>query len=91
MSDALKEHDRKVNIGGRNITNLQFADDTDALAEEGQEVEVLNESLYKTCTRYRMEIGAEKTKLMTNSSNSIHTEIKVTGKKLGTVTSSSYL
>ena len=67
MSDALKEHDGKVSIGGRNITNLRFADDTDVLAEEEQEVEALNESLDKTCTRYQMEIRAEKTKLMTNS------------------------
>ena len=34
MSDALEEHDGKVSIGGRNITNLRFADDVDALAEE---------------------------------------------------------
>ena len=34
MSDALEEDDGKVSIGGRNITNLQFADDIDALAEE---------------------------------------------------------
>ena len=34
MSDALEEHDGKVCIGGRNITNLRFADDIDALAEE---------------------------------------------------------
>ena len=34
MSNALKEHDGKVSIGGRNITNLLFANDTDALAEE---------------------------------------------------------
>ena len=30
MSDALEEHDGKVSIGGRNITNLRFADDIDA-------------------------------------------------------------
>ena len=34
MSGALEEHDRKVSIGRRNITNLRFADDKDALAEE---------------------------------------------------------
>ena len=32
MSDALDEHDGKVSIGGRNITDLRFADDIDALA-----------------------------------------------------------
>ena len=36
MSDDLEEHDGKVSIGGRNITNLQFADDIGALAEEEQ-------------------------------------------------------
>ena len=91
MSDALKEHDGKVGIGGCNITSLPFADDTDALAEEKQEVEALNESLDKNCTIYQMEISAEKTKLMTNSANGIRTEIKVKGQKLGTITSFNYL
>ena len=54
MSDALEEHDEKVSIGGRNITNLRFADDIDALAEEEQELEALVESLDKTCIRYKM-------------------------------------
>ena len=54
MSDALEEHDGKVSIGGRNITNLRFADDIDALAEEERELEALVESLDKTCTRYKM-------------------------------------
>ena len=67
MSDALEEHDGKVSIGGRYITNLRFADDIYSLAEEEQELQVLVESLYKTCTRYKTEISAEKTKLMTNS------------------------
>ena len=82
MSDALEEHDGKVSIGGRNITNLRFAADIDALAEEEQELEALVESLDKTCTRYKMEISAaEKTKLMTNSANGIRRIIKVKGKR----------
>ena len=36
MSDALEEHDGKVSIGGRNITNLRFADDIDALARKSR-------------------------------------------------------
>ena len=91
MSDALEEHDGKVSIGGRNITSLRFADDIDALAEEEQELEALVESLDKTCTRYKMEISAEKTKLMTNSANGIQREIKAKGQKLGTVQASSTL
>ena len=91
MSDALEEHDGKVSIGGRNITNLRFADDIDALAEEEQELEALVESLDKTCTRYKMEISAEQTKLMTNSANGFQREIKVKRQKSGTVTSFKHL
>ena len=91
MSDALEEHDGKVSIGGRNITNLRFANDIDALAEEEQELEALVESLDKTCTRYKMKISVQKTKLITNSANGIQREVKVKGQKLGTVTSFKYL
>ena len=82
MSDALEEHDGKVTIGGKNITISAVSDDIDALAEEEQELEALVESLDKTCTRYSMEISAEKIKLMTNSANGIQREIKVKGQKL---------
>ena len=74
MSDGMEEHDGKVSIGGRKITNLRFSDDIDALAEEEQELEALLENLDKTCTRYKIEISAEKTKLMTNSANGIQRE-----------------
>ena len=32
LPDALEEHDEKISKGGRNITNLRFADHIDALA-----------------------------------------------------------
>ena len=38
ISDALEEHDGKVSIGGRNITNLRFAYNIDDLAEEEEEL-----------------------------------------------------
>ena len=79
MSDALEEHDGKVSIGGRNTTNLRCADDIDALAKEEQELDVLVESLDKTCSRYKMEISADKTKLMSNSANCIPRETTVKG------------
>ena len=77
MTDALEEHDEKVSIGGSNITSLQFADDIDAIAEEEQELETLVESLDKTCPRYKMEISAEKTELVTNNAEGIQRKIKV--------------
>ena len=60
MSDALEEHDGKVSLDDRAITNLKFADDINAVAEEEQELEALVESLYKTCASYKMEKSAEK-------------------------------
>ena len=68
--ELIMSDDGKVSIGGK-ILPIWFADDIDALAEEEQELKALVESLDKTCTRYKMEISAEKTKLMTNSANSI--------------------
>ena len=44
-------------------------------------LEDLVESLGKIYTRYKMEISAEKTKLMTNSANGIQREIKIKGQK----------
>ena len=73
MSDALEEHDGKVSIGGRNITNLRFADDIDALADKEQELEALVESLDKICTRY-MESSAEKTNQTDDKQCQLHPE-----------------
>ena len=47
----------------------------------------LDECLNKATTAYGMAISAKKTKLMTNNTTGINTEIKVNGQKLETVTS----
>ena len=91
MIDALEDHEGSVSIGGRTITNLRFADDIDGVAGEEEELAKLFERLDKASTAYGMEISAEKTKLMTNSTSGINTEIKVNGQKLKTVTSFKYL
>ena len=71
-----------VSIGGRTITYLRFADDIDGLAGEEEELAHLVERLDKASTACGMEISAEKTKLMTNNTNGINTEIKVNGQSL---------
>ncbi|KAI0217633.1 hypothetical protein LSAT2_030637 [Lamellibrachia satsuma] len=91
MTDALENHQGIVSIGGRTITNLRFADDIDGLAGDEQELFNLVERLEKTSTSYGMEISAEKTKLMTNNTQGISTEVKVNGQRLHTVTSFRYL
>ena len=91
MTDTLEDHKGAVSIGGRTVTNLCFADDIDGLAGEEEELANLVERLDKASTAYGMEISAEKTKLMTNNTSGINTEIKVNGQKLETVTSFKYL
>ena len=91
MTEALEDHKRSVSIGGRTITNLHFAGDIDGLAGSEEELASLVECLDTTSAAFGMEISAEKTKLMMNSSNNISKDIKVSGEKLETVTSFKYL
>ena len=77
MTNALEDHEGTVSIGGRTITNLRFNDDIGGLAGEEEEVANLVERLDKASTAYGMEIIAEKTKLMTNNTSGINTEINV--------------
>ena len=90
MTDALEDHEGTVSNGGRPITNLRFADDIDGLAGEEEELTNLVEPLDKASTAYGMEISAEKTKLITNNTSGINTEIKVNGQNLETVTNFKY-
>ena len=91
MTDALEDHEGTVSIGGRTITNLRFAGDINSLAGEEEELAKLVESLDETSTACGMEISADKTKLMTNNTSGINTQIKVSGEKLKTVNSFKYL
>ena len=85
QTDALEDHEGTVSIEGRTITNLRFANDIDGLAGEKEELANLVEPLDKAPTAYGMEISAEKTKLMTNNTSGINTEIKVNGQRVETV------
>ena len=60
------------------------------LAGKEEELANLVEHLDKASTAYGMEISAKKTKLMTNNTSGINTEIKVNRQKLETVKSFKY-
>ena len=83
MADTIEEHEGTVSIRGRTITNLRFADDIDGLAGEEEELAKLVECFDKASSAYGLGISAE-TKLMTNNTTGINTEIKVNGQKLET-------
>ena len=60
MTDALKDHEESISIGGRTITNFRLADYIDVLAGKAEELIKLVNQLDKTSTTYGMEISAEK-------------------------------
>ena len=91
MIDAIEDQEGTVSIGVSTITNLRFADDIDGLAGEEEELANLVERQDKASTAYGMEISAKETKLMTNNTSDINTEIRINGQKLQTVTSFKYL
>ena len=68
ICEALDDHEGSVSIGGWLITNSRFADDIVVNAEKEEEAGILFDRLDTTTTRYKMEIGPDKT-VMTNNPN----------------------
>ena len=91
MTDTLDSHEGSVSIGGREISNLRFADDIAGLAGSEEELKSLIDRLHLTSVKYGMEISAEKTKTMTNNPAGIRKNIVIGGQKLGTVNNFKYL
>ena len=91
MTDALEDHEGTVSTGGRTITNLHFADNTDGLAGKEEELAKLIGCFDKVSVVYFSEFSAEKIKLMTNNTSGISKEIKVNEQKLEAVTSFKHL
>ena len=72
-------------------SNFRFADDIVVKAKEEEEAGVLVDRLHTTTTRYNMEIGPDKTKVMTNNPNGFQREIKIKGQMLEEVENFKYL
>ena len=81
MCEALDDHEGSVSIEGRLIINFCFADDIVVNAEEEEEAGVLVDCLDTTTTSYKMGIGPDKTKVMTNNRNGFQREIKIKGQR----------
>ena len=58
-----------VNVGGHNINNLRYADDTSLLALEEQKLQNLLNTVNDKGKLYDIEITAKKTKSMVASKN----------------------
>ena len=82
MCEALDDHEGSVSIGGRLIANFRFADDIVVNAEGEEEAGALVDRLDRITTRHKMEIGPDKTKVMTNNPNGLQREIKINGQRV---------
>ncbi|XP_071501766.1 uncharacterized protein [Diadema antillarum] len=91
MTEALLDHQGTVSIGGRTITNLRLADDIDGLAGTEEELGKLVKRFDDTSSKFGMEINAEKTKLMTNTSQPLTNKITLNGQELEAVSQFKYL
>ena len=91
MCEALDDHEGSVSIGGRLITNFRFADNIVVNAEEEEEAGVLVDRLDTITTRYKMKIGPDETKVMTNNPNGFQRESKIKGQRLEEVRNFKYL
>ena len=93
-----KDHDRRLRRSQRHCQHWRPNSHRSSLccwhwwlAGEEEELTKLVECLDKAFTAYSMEISTETTKLMTNNTSGISTEIEVNGQKLEIVTSFEYL
>ena len=91
MCETLDDHKGSVSIGGRLVNNLRFAGDIVVNAEDEEETAVLVHLLDTTTTRYKMEIGPDKTKVVTNNPNGFQRDIKIKGRRLEEVENFKYL
>ena len=80
-----------MSIGGRNVTDLRFADDIDGLAGSEEELISLITTIDNTSNKYGMEINTDKTKIMTNNPAGFTQEVLLNGKALEPVQNFKYL
>ena len=54
-----------VNIGGRKVSNLRYADDTALCASSLEELEIITQNVNRIGTRLHLYLNVKKTKFMT--------------------------
>ena len=86
MQETLHDHHTSISIGGRPICNLRFTD-IDLMDSKNRELQDLTNRLVDRATAYVQEVSTEKSKIMTNSTNTISTNISMNGQRLAEVTS----
>lgn len=84
---------RGINIGGHNINNIRYADDTVLLAENENDLQILLNTIQVKSTQYGLDMNVKKTKTMVISRKEVipNINIYVNGENLEQVTNFKYL
>ena len=80
-----------INLGGRNINNLRYADDTVLMAEKIDDLQTLETEVKANSKEAGLDMNINKTKVMVVSKNHIETCIIINDKKLEQVETFKYL
>ena len=64
QNSRLDETQAGINIGGRNINNLRYADDTTFMAESEEELKSLLMKVKKESEKVGLKLNIQKTKIM---------------------------
>ena len=77
----MQDHHAPISTGGRSTCSLQFAYNIDLMGGSDGKVQNLTSRLIDRARAYGMEVSTEKSKIMTNSMNSISADINVNRQK----------
>ena len=67
QNDGLNESKVRINISGRNINNLRYADTTSLMAESKEELKSLLMKVKEESERAGLKLNTQKTKIMASS------------------------
>ncbi|KAI8503836.1 hypothetical protein Bbelb_188070 [Branchiostoma belcheri] len=92
MQEALTDFESSISIGGRQLSNLRFADDIDLMAGSEDEHQDLSTRVDSRSTAYGMEVSTSKSKGMINGPTpDARTTVSMGGEVLEDVDSFKYL
>ena len=91
MLNALVNWKSSESIGGRELSNLRFANDIDLIAGSAEELQRLTNRLYEETRKLGMEISAEKSKVMGNMAQTGNLKIMLATNQLEEVDQFKYL
>ncbi|CAI9731101.1 Hypothetical predicted protein [Octopus vulgaris] len=74
---GLEDSSIGVRIGGRNINNLRYADDTTLMAESGKDLEDLVLLVKKESEKFGLYLNVKKTKIISTAATTTNISIKI--------------